>query len=85
MNPIIPDIDMSKRYKAVLTTFEGVNIRVYSTRNSPASHYGSQVWVGEDGTPYGQINLVNPMYQVRMIEEVAEEEAEKWEGYHGIG
>jgi len=84
MNPIIPDIDMGKRYKAVLTTFDGVNIRVYSTRNSPAAHYGLQVWVGEDGTPYGQINLVNPMYHVRMIEEVTEEEAAKWEGYHGL-
>jgi hypothetical protein len=84
MDPVIHEIDMKKRYKAVVTTLDGVNIRVYSTTHTPASSYGLQHWVSEDGTPFGQINLHHPQYNIRMIEEVSEEEAEKWERYHGI-
>lgn len=79
--PIIPGIDMAKRYKAAVRLPDGTDIRVYSTRVHPTSHYGQQVWCDRDGNAYGQINLRNPLCTVHAIEEIDEDEAAIFDGY----
>ena len=80
-SPIIPGVDMAKRYKAAVRLPDGSDVRVYSTREHPSSSYGLQVWCDRAGNAYGQINLRNPLYVVHAIEEVDEDEAAIFDGY----
>ncbi len=80
-SPIIPGIDMAKRYKAAVRLLDGSDVRVYSTRVHPTSHYGQQVWCDRDGNAYGQINLRSPLYTVHAIREIDDDEAAIFDGY----
>ena len=80
-SPIIPGISQRKRYKAAIRLPDGTDVRVYSTREHPTSHYGLQVWCDRAGTAYGQIDLRHPLYTVHAVEEVDEDEAAIFDDY----
>lgn len=79
--PIIPGVDMAKRYKAAVRLPDGSDVRVYSTREHPSSSHGLQVWCDRNGNAYGQINLRNPLYIVHAVEEIDEAEAAIFDSY----
>ena len=77
-------IDNSRRYKATLVStlpgpFAGDQVVVHSTCNTPASSYGRQHWVDDDGNAYGQIDLPLLGWDITSLDEISEEEAEAWE------
>lgn len=77
-------IDNSRRYKATLKStlpgpLGGDEVVVHSTRNTPASSYGRQHWVDDDGNAYGQIDLPLLGWDIVKLDEITEEEAEAWE------
>ena len=74
-------LDNGKRYRAIVRGLDGVERRVYSTANHPSSSYGRQVWVDAEGQDWGQISAPS-FYPFHGVEEVTEEEAERWEKYH---
>ena len=66
-------LDNSKRYRAKIRNLFGDEVDVVSSCDTPASSYGLQHWIDEDGNSYGQITLQNPFYEVFDIEEIPED------------